>query len=87
MTIPSLDINPLNVELKPICHLLALLGVRRILHVSRMTVNLHIYINSVLEFTGREKCYDIKISMNMHVNKIENLLKENLIGSTAMLQM
>jgi hypothetical protein len=32
-------INPLNAELNPICHLLALLGAHRILHVSRIRVN------------------------------------------------
>jgi len=31
--------NPLNVELNPICHLLALLGAHHILHVSRVRVN------------------------------------------------
>ena len=31
-------INPLNVELNPICHLLALLGAHHILHVGRMRV-------------------------------------------------
>jgi ABC-type multidrug transport system fused ATPase/permease subunit len=31
-------INPLNAELNPICHLLALLGVHHILHVSRIMV-------------------------------------------------
>jgi hypothetical protein len=31
--------NPLNAELNPICHLLALLGAHRILHVSGVTVN------------------------------------------------
>jgi hypothetical protein len=31
--------NPLNAELNPICHLLALLGAHRILHVSRIRVN------------------------------------------------
>jgi hypothetical protein len=31
-------INPLNTQLNPICHLLALLGVRHILHVSRIRV-------------------------------------------------
>jgi hypothetical protein len=30
--------NPLNDELNPICHLLALLGVHHILHVSRIRV-------------------------------------------------
>jgi hypothetical protein len=30
--------NPLNAELNPICHLLALLGAHRIIHVSRIRV-------------------------------------------------
>ena len=33
-------INPLNAELNPICHLLALLGAHHILHVSRIRVNM-----------------------------------------------
>ena len=32
-------INPLNTELNPICHRLALLGAHHILHVSRLRVN------------------------------------------------
>ena len=32
-------INPLNAELNPICHLLSLLGVHHILHISRIRVN------------------------------------------------
>jgi hypothetical protein len=32
--------NPLNVQLNPICHLLALLGAHHILHVSRIRVNI-----------------------------------------------
>jgi hypothetical protein len=32
-------INPLNAELNPICHLLALLGAHHILHVSKIRVN------------------------------------------------
>jgi hypothetical protein len=31
-------INPLNAELNPICHLLALLGARHIFHVSGLRV-------------------------------------------------
>jgi hypothetical protein len=31
-------INPLNTELNPICHLLALLGAHPILHISRIRV-------------------------------------------------
>jgi len=33
------NINPLNTELNPICHLLALLGAHYILHVGRIRVN------------------------------------------------
>ena len=33
---PLVSINPLNAELNPICHLLALLGVHHFLHVSRI---------------------------------------------------
>jgi len=35
---PRNSINPLNAELNPICHLLALLGVHHFLHVSRIRV-------------------------------------------------
>jgi hypothetical protein len=34
------NINPLNSELNPICHLLALLGTHPILHVSRIRVKM-----------------------------------------------
>jgi len=34
----KLLIKPLNAELNPICHLLALLGAHHILHVSRIRV-------------------------------------------------
>ena len=33
--------NPLNAELNPICHVLALIGAHHILHVSRVRVKLH----------------------------------------------
>jgi hypothetical protein len=33
-----LEINPLNAQLNPICHLLALLGTHHILHISRIKV-------------------------------------------------
>jgi len=41
--------NPLNSDLNPICHLLALLGAHHILHVSRIRVKLHIYHPKVSE--------------------------------------
>jgi len=34
----SLIFNPLNAELNPICHLLAILGAHHILHISRIGV-------------------------------------------------
>jgi hypothetical protein len=33
-----MKLNPLNAELNPICHLLALLGAHHILHISRLKV-------------------------------------------------
>jgi len=33
------QVNPLNAELNPICHLLALLGAHHIFHVSGLRVN------------------------------------------------
>ena len=38
----SPEFNPLNTELNPICHLLALLGAQHVLHVSRIRVNLFV---------------------------------------------
>jgi hypothetical protein len=37
---PQEELNPLNANLNPTCHLLALLGAHHILHVSRIRVNL-----------------------------------------------
>jgi hypothetical protein len=34
----SININPLNTELNPICYLLALLGAHHFIHVSRIRV-------------------------------------------------
>ena len=39
LTSANLLFNPLNAELNPICHLLALLGAHHILHVTRIRVN------------------------------------------------
>ena len=45
----ALCINPLNAELNPICHLLALLGAHHILHVSRIRVKGAIFSLNVTE--------------------------------------
>jgi len=39
MSVLNLRLTHLNTQLNPICHLLALLGGRHILHVSRIRVN------------------------------------------------
>jgi len=51
-------LNPLNAELNPICHLLALLGAHHILHVSRIRVNYEHF------------CFDmalVGVMVNMHM--------------------
>jgi hypothetical protein len=48
------NFNPLNAELNPICHLLALLGAHHILHVSRITVKFHVPNFCAAYFPGSE---------------------------------
>jgi hypothetical protein len=44
-------INPLNTELNPICHMLALLGARHILHFSRVRVKIfHTFKDKIIKF-------------------------------------
>jgi hypothetical protein len=43
--------NPLNAELNPICHFLALLGGANIVVVSRLGVNSYIYKNHLIYST------------------------------------
>ena len=47
--------NPLNAELNPICHLLALLGAHHILHVSRIRVKAMLIIFSEILKKTKEK--------------------------------
>jgi hypothetical protein len=64
-------INPLNAELNPICHFLALLGAHHILHISRVRVN----------FQGMHRLYVEKsvtlqeptrvLTLNTHVFPVE----------------
>jgi len=59
--------NPLNAELNPICHLLALLGARHILHVSRIRVKLQcLYICFIPCFIVTD------ISGYISINRITN---------------
>jgi len=48
-----LNINPLNTQLNPICHLLALLGAHHILHVSRIRVKCFLIL-AIEAFGGNE---------------------------------
>ena len=50
------SINPLNAELNPICHLLALLGSHHILHVSRIRVNPNPLINNNINWIHSVCC-------------------------------
>jgi len=52
--IPRMCINPLNAELHPICHLVALLGAHHIFHVSWIRVNA-VVIEGTMQFTGWER--------------------------------
>jgi hypothetical protein len=45
----TLSLNPLNAELNPICHLLALLGGAIIVVVSRLRVKRHDFLENVTE--------------------------------------
>ena len=47
VVIAPVVLTPLNVELNPICHLLALLGAHHILHVSRIRVNRYRWVVSI----------------------------------------
>jgi len=48
--------NPLNAELNPVCHLLALIEAHHILHVSRIRVN---YVEARPDLPTREKNLEI----------------------------
>jgi hypothetical protein len=52
-TYEQTSLNPLNTELNPICHLLALLGAHPILHVSRIRVKM----GNVTTFCNTTTCY------------------------------
>ena len=47
-----MSINPLNTNLNPICHLLALLGAHHIFHISRVRVKfgIEIYLTCAVLF-------------------------------------
>ena len=57
--------NPLNTELNPICHLLALLGGATIVVVSRLRVKkVNIILHDVTEIKIRDFMFELKYSSN-----------------------
>ena len=52
------SINPLNAELNPICHLLALLGTHHIFHISVLRVNVN--NNAINKVIIKQKCVPIQ---------------------------
>ena len=64
----TLAFNPLNAELNPICHLLALLACH-ILHVSRIRVkqnNLHIVFKALklrIDCHVKQSCYRLGVAL------------------------
>ena len=47
-------LNPLNTELKPSCHLLALIGAHHILHVSRVRIKGQDVIDRLFRNVGKQ---------------------------------
>ena len=61
------NINPLNAELNPICHLLALLGAHHILHVSGIRVKFVFLSISVCLLSCSSCCTSLLVSRLGHV--------------------
>jgi len=57
-------INPLNAELNPICHLLALLGAHLILHVGRIRVK---------DISNNVKKFEICLKQFLHIHSFYSL--------------
>ena len=66
MHVNCLCFNPLNTELNPICHLLALLGARHILHVSRIRVNVNTF--------GIPMCAQLTLTYNLWEGTEDDLI-------------
>jgi hypothetical protein len=58
----SIEINPLNTELNPICHLLALLGGATIVVVSRLRINATLQVANSLIVKSADRLYPRIIS-------------------------
>ena len=61
------SINPLNTELNPICHRLALLGAHHILHISRIRVNPQLCLFIAVICTSKQLfTLHFKLSLTAH---------------------
>jgi len=60
----SMNIYPLNAELNPICHLLALLGVHHFLHISRIRVK-SLTLRLLMSYTYGAPILDVPRSHTM----------------------
>jgi hypothetical protein len=72
----QVSFNPLNTELNPICHLLALLGAHLIFHVSRMRVK-DVACTAPLLNEEEDKRSNVMVFGSMEGSVMEKL-KENL---------
>jgi len=73
-------INPLNAELNPICHLLALLGAHHILHVSRIRVKVSLKYAKNSDTLHEDMCTFMIISRRIFLrmrNFLDKLCTEN----------
>ena len=61
-----LTINPLNAELNPICHLLALLGGATIVVVSRLGLNILDFTKIQCSSSGCKQSYDMTATQTDH---------------------
>ena len=68
--------NPLNAELNPTCHLLALLGAHPILHISRIRVNLNsnITITTISHSMPRIRAIDERHNLSKEPKTSQMLL-------------
>jgi len=73
----AMYINPLNAELNPICHLLALLGAHHILHVSRTRVKQRRIVLHI-KFTQQQilTAHSYGIWRQVHIHVEADLLSE-----------
>ena len=59
-------VNPLNAELNPVRHLLALVGARHIVHVSRIRVNVEVATTYPLGHNERMVVFEIRFAQRRH---------------------